>query len=147
MENHVNKMQLIEAVARELGVPVPRAAESVDAVLDAIVRAVVAGDKVTVTGFGTFDRMNRAARLARNPQTGDPVKVEATAVPRFRAGQGFKDLTSGARKLPKRGPVVRKAAKGSLIPAQVKAARLEAERKAAAQVIAGRRVAGQTGAR
>ncbi len=110
----MNKMQLIVAVAKELGVAVPRAAESVDAVLDAIVRAVVAGDKVTVTGFGTFDRVNRAPRMARNPQTGDPVKVEATRHPRFRAGQGFKDLTSGAKPIPKRGPVVRKAAKGSL---------------------------------
>lgn len=143
----MNKMQLIEAVAKTLGVTVPRAAESVDAVLDAIVRAVVAGDKVAVTGFGTFDRADRAGRLARNPQTGEPVKVQAVKQPRFRAGRGFKDLTSGAKPLPAHGPVVRKAAKGSLVPAQVKAERLEAERKAAAAVIAGRRVAGQAGAR
>jgi DNA-binding protein HU-beta len=111
----VNKAQLVEAVAEQLGGR-RAAAEAVDAVLDTIVRAVTAGDRVSVTGFGTFEKVDRAARFARNPQTGDRVKVKKTAVPRFRPGQGFKDLVSGSKKLPKTGVAVRKAPKGSLTP-------------------------------
>lgn len=111
----MNKAQLVEAVAEQLGGR-RAAAEAVDAVLDTIVRATVAGDRVSVTGFGTFEKVERSARFARNPQTGERVRVKKTAVPRFRPGQGFKDLVSGAKKLPKTGPSVKKAPKGSLTP-------------------------------
>jgi len=111
----VNKAQLVEAVAEQLGGR-RAAAEAVDAVLDTIVRAVTAGERVSVTGFGTFEKVDRSARFARNPQTGERVKVKKTAVPRFRPGQGFKDLVSGSKKLPKTGPSVKKAPKGSLTP-------------------------------
>ncbi|MER5867950.1 HU family DNA-binding protein [Kitasatospora sp. NPDC002040] len=111
----MNKAQLVEAVAEQLGGR-KAAAEAVDAVLDTMVRAVVAGDRVSVTGFGTFEKVDRSARFARNPQTGEKVKVKKTAVPRFRPGQGFKDLVSGSKKLPKDGPSVKKAPKGSLTP-------------------------------
>ncbi|MDH6578939.1 DNA-binding protein HU-beta [Kitasatospora sp. MAP5-34] len=111
----VNKAQLVEAVAEQLGGR-KAAAEAVDAVLDTMVRAVVAGDRVSVTGFGTFEKVERSARFARNPQTGEKVKVKKTSVPRFRPGQGFKDLVSGSKKLPKEGPSVKKAPKGSLTP-------------------------------
>ncbi|WP_354642440.1 HU family DNA-binding protein [Kitasatospora camelliae] len=111
----MNKAQLVEAVAEQLGGR-KAAAEAVDAVLDTMVRAVVAGDRVSVTGFGTFEKVERSARFARNPQTGERVKVKKTSVPRFRPGQGFKDLVSGAKKLPKEGPSVKKAPKGSLTP-------------------------------
>src|SRR3954467_12528314 len=91
------------------------AADAVDAVLDAIVRAVVSGDRVSVTGFGSFEKVERPARYARNPQTGERVRVKKTSVPRFRAGQGFKDLVSGAKKLPRGGEVsVKKATPASL---------------------------------
>ena len=109
----MNKAQLVEAVAGKLGGRQP-AADAVDAVLDAIVRAVVAGERVSVTGFGSFEKIARPARYARNPQTGERVRVKKTSVPRFRAGQCFKDLVSGAKKLPKTGPSVKKAPKGSL---------------------------------
>ncbi|GAA3052763.1 hypothetical protein GCM10020229_75440 [Kitasatospora albolonga] len=111
----MNKAQLVEAVAEQLGGR-KAAAEAVDAVLDTMVRAVVAGDRVSVTGFGTFEKVDRSARFARNPQTGERVKVKKTAVPRFRPGQGFKDLVAGSKKLPKDGPSVKKAPKGSLTP-------------------------------
>ncbi|WP_329567868.1 HU family DNA-binding protein [Kitasatospora sp. NBC_01266] len=111
----MNKAQLVEAVAEQLGGR-KAAAEAVDAVLDTMVRAVVAGDRVSVTGFGTFEKVERSARFARNPQTGERVKVKKTSVPRFRPGQGFKDLVSGSKKLPKDGPSVKKAPKGSLTP-------------------------------
>ncbi|WP_416973177.1 HU family DNA-binding protein [Streptomyces sp. 4F14] len=109
----MNKAQLVEAIADKVGGR-QNAAEAVDAVLDAIVRAVVAGDRVSVTGFGSFEKVDRPARYARNPQTGERVRVKKTSVPRFRAGQGFKDLVSGSKKLPKNDVAVKKAPKGSL---------------------------------
>ncbi|WP_377269254.1 HU family DNA-binding protein [Peterkaempfera sp. SMS 1(5)a] len=126
----MNKAQLVEAVAEQLGGR-RAAAEAVDAVLDTIVRAVVAGDRVSVTGFGTFEKVDRSARFARNPQTGEKVKVKKTSVPRFRPGQGFKDLVSGSKKLPKEGPSVKKAPKGSLTPG--KAGTTAAVKRAAAK--------------
>ncbi|WP_392751261.1 HU family DNA-binding protein [Streptomyces sp. LN590] len=109
----MNKAQLVEAIADKVGGR-QQAADAVDAVLDAIVRAVVAGDRVSVTGFGSFEKVDRPARYARNPQTGERVRVKKTSVPRFRAGQGFKDLVSGSKKLPKHDVAVKKAPKGSL---------------------------------
>ncbi|MDQ0789440.1 DNA-binding protein HU-beta [Streptomyces sp. B3I7] len=131
----MNKAQLVEAIADKMGGR-QQAADAVDAVLDAIVRAVVAGDRVSVTGFGSFEKVDRPARYARNPQTGERVRVKKTSVPRFRAGQGFKDLVSGSKKLPKGGEVaVKKAPKGSLSgppPTIAKAAGKKAATKKAA---------------
>src|SRR5690606_34036632 len=109
----VNKAQLVEAIQDQLGGR-QQAADAVDAVLDAIVRSVVQGERVSVTGFGSFEKVERPARYARNPQTGERVRVKKTSVPRFRAGAGFKDLVSGAKKLPKNDVAVKKAPKGSL---------------------------------
>ncbi|MGW0536109.1 HU family DNA-binding protein [Streptomyces sp. NPDC003032] len=109
----MNKAQLVEAIADKVGGR-QQAADAVDAVLDAVVRAVVSGDRVSVTGFGSFEKVDRPARYARNPQTGERVRVKKTSVPRFRAGQGFKDLVSGSKKLPKNDVAVKKAPKGSL---------------------------------
>ncbi|MET9611675.1 HU family DNA-binding protein [Kitasatospora indigofera] len=135
----MNKGQLVEAVAGQLGSRVA-AEDAVDVVLDVMVRAVVAGEAVQVTGFGTLESVQRAARYARNPQTGERVRVKKTTVPRFRAGQGFKDLVSGTRKLPKTGPAVAKAPKGSLAPGKTVAAgptgtKAAAKRSAAAPAV------------
>ncbi|MEW1912532.1 HU family DNA-binding protein [Kitasatospora sp. NPDC085895] len=126
----MNKGQLVEAVAGQLG---SRAAaeDAVDAVLDAMVRAVVAGERVQVTGFGTLEKVERAGRMARNPQTGERVRVKKTSVARFRPGQGFKDLVSGAKKLPKSGPATAKAPKGSLTAGKSAAAAPGRKRTAA----------------
>ncbi|MEU6509438.1 MULTISPECIES: HU family DNA-binding protein [unclassified Streptomyces] len=132
----MNKAQLVEAIADKMGGR-QQAADAVDAVLDAIVRATVAGDRVSVTGFGSFEKVDRPARYARNPQTGERVRVKKTSVPRFRAGQGFKDLVSGTKKLPRGGEVaVKKAPKGSLTggaAATVKKAAAKKVTKAAAK--------------
>lgn len=109
----MNKAQLVEAIADKLGGR-QQAANAVDIVLDAIIRAVVSGERVSVTGFGSFEKVERPARYARNPQTGERVRVKKTSVPRFRAGQGFKDLVAGTKKLPKNDVAVKKAPKGSL---------------------------------
>ncbi|MFD5146543.1 HU family DNA-binding protein [Streptomyces sp. NPDC058401] len=127
----MNKAQLVEAIADKLGGR-QQAADAVDAVLDAIVRATVAGDRVSVTGFGSFEKVDRPARYARNPQTGERVRVKKTSVPRFRAGQGFKDLVSGTKKLPKGGEVsVKKAPKGSLTGGASATVKKAAAKKAA----------------
>ncbi|KUJ36207.1 hypothetical protein MBT84_13400 [Streptomyces sp. MBT84] len=132
----MNKAQLVEAIADKMGGR-QQAADAVDAVLDAIVRAVVGGDRVSVTGFGSFEKVERPARYARNPQTGERVRVRKTSVPRFRAGQGFKDLVSGTKKLPRGGEVaVKKAPKGSL---QVGAA--ATVKKAAAKKVTAKKAA------
>ncbi|KAB2974978.1 MULTISPECIES: HU family DNA-binding protein [unclassified Streptomyces] len=132
----MNKAQLVEAIADKMGGR-QQAADAVDHVLDAIVRAVVAGERVSVTGFGSFEKVDRPARYARNPQTGERVRVKKTSVPRFRAGQGFKDLVSGSKKLPRGGEVsVKKAPKGSLTggaSATVKKAAAKKTTKAAAK--------------
>ncbi|MGI5458248.1 HU family DNA-binding protein [Streptomyces sp. CA-249302] len=127
----MNKAQLVEAIADKVGGR-QQAAEAVDAVLDAIVRATVAGDRVSVTGFGSFEKVDRPARYARNPQTGERVRVKKTSVPRFRAGQGFKDLVSGSKKLPRGGEVaVKKAPKGSLTGGATATVKKAAAKKAA----------------
>ncbi|MFI6934572.1 HU family DNA-binding protein [Streptomyces sp. NPDC050287] len=126
----MNKAQLVEAIADKVGGR-QQAADAVDAVLDAIVRATVAGDRVSVTGFGSFEKVDRPARYARNPQTGERVRVKKTSVPRFRAGQGFKDLVSGSKKLPKNDVAVKKAPKGSLTGGASATVKKAAAKKAA----------------
>ncbi|MEU7185558.1 HU family DNA-binding protein [Streptomyces sp. NPDC045369] len=128
----MNKAQLVEAIADKLGGR-QNAADAVDAVLDAIVRAVVSGDRVSVTGFGSFEKVDRPARYARNPQTGERVRVKKTSVPRFRAGQGFKDLVSGSKKLPKNDVAVKKAPKGSLSGGSTRTTAKAAAKKATAK--------------
>ncbi|MER6738748.1 HU family DNA-binding protein [Streptomyces puniciscabiei] len=140
----MNKAQLVEAIADKVGGR-QQAADAVDHVLDAIVRAVVAGERVSVTGFGSFEKVDRPARYARNPQTGERVRVKKTSVPRFRAGQGFKDLVSGSKKLPRGGEVaVKKAPKGSLTggaAATVKKAAAKKTTKAAAKKVTAKKAA------
>ncbi|TQK51605.1 DNA-binding protein HU-beta [Streptomyces sp. SLBN-118] len=139
----VNKAQLVEAIADKVGGR-QQAADAVDAVLDAIVRAVVGGDRVSVTGFGSFEKVDRPARYARNPQTGERVRVKKTSVPRFRAGQGFKDLVSGSKKLPRGGEVaVKKAPKGSLTGG-IAAARTTVKKAAAKKTVAKKAAAKKT---
>jgi DNA-binding protein HU-beta len=87
----MNKSELVEAVASSAGESKATAEKAVNATLDAIVGAVAGGDKVQLTGFGTFEPRDRAARTARNPQTGAEIQVSATTVPAFKAGKSFKD--------------------------------------------------------
>jgi DNA-binding protein HU-beta len=100
----VNKSELIDALADKLGVGKKEAQTAVDAVLDTITRAVVAGEKVAITGFGIFEKVERGARTARNPRTGATVKVKKTSVAKFRPGAELKAFVSGAKKLAKQAP-------------------------------------------
>ncbi len=97
----MNKAQLVEALSERLDNDRKRAQQSVEAFLDTVYRTVQKGEKVAITGFGVFEKRERAARMARNPATGEKVRVKKTSVPAFRPGQEFKDVVSGAKKLPK----------------------------------------------
>jgi DNA-binding protein HU-beta len=96
----MNKTQLIDELAIRFNGNKKAASQALDAVVDTITRAVARGEKVGITGFGVFEKVERPARLARNPATGAQVRVKKTAVPRFKAGTGFKEVVSGAKKLP-----------------------------------------------
>ena len=87
----MTKTELIDAVAKKVGLTKADAGRAVDAVIDAISAALAKGEKVTVTGFGTFEVRARAARMGRNPQTGAPLHIAATKTPAFKAGKGLKD--------------------------------------------------------
>jgi len=100
----VNKAQLVEALSTRLGEDKKRTAATVDAFLDTVYRTVQKGEKVALTGFGVFEKRDRAARTARNPATGERVRVKKTSVPAFRAGQEFKNVVNGSKKLPKIAP-------------------------------------------
>lgn len=94
-----NKTQVVEALSERLG-DRRQAAEAVDTLFDFIIRSVQSGERVTVTGFGTFEPRARAARTARNPRTGATVTVPEATVPAFRAGTLFRDVVAGTRELP-----------------------------------------------
>ena len=96
----MNKAQLIDRLSTQLGNK-KAATDAVDAVLDTITRAVASGERVALTGFGVFEKVARPARTGRNPRTGATVKIKKTTVPKFKPGQGFKDVVSGAKKLPR----------------------------------------------
>lgn len=86
----MNKTELIDAVAASSGLTKVAAASAVDATLATISTAVSQNDEVRLSGFGIFKASQRPARTARNPRTGEPIKIAATKVPRFTAGAAFK---------------------------------------------------------
>jgi DNA-binding protein HU-beta len=124
----VNKAQLVEALSTRLGEDKKRTAATVDALLDTVYRTVQKGEKVALTGFGVFEKRDRAARTARNPATGEKVRVKKTSVPAFRAGQEFKNVVNGSKKLPKIAPA-KAAAKAT--PAKSTSTRTAAKATAA----------------
>jgi DNA-binding protein HU-beta len=120
----MNKAELIDVLTEKLGSDRRSATAAVENVVDTIVRAVHKGDSVTITGFGVFEQRRRAARVARNPRTGETVKVKPTSVPAFRPGAQFKAVVSGAQRLPAEGPAVKRGvvAGGAVRKAAVKKA-------------------------
>jgi DNA-binding protein HU-beta len=94
----MNKQDLVASLATQLDLSKREASDAVDAVFDTVARAVAKGDKVSIPGFGSFEKRKRAARTARNPQTGATIKVAATSVPAFKAGKEFKENVAGKKK-------------------------------------------------
>jgi DNA-binding protein HU-beta len=93
----MNKGELIDAISERLGGR-RSATEAVNAVLETIQSTVANGDRVAITGFGVFEKSERAARAGRNPATGAAIQVPASSVPRFRPGTGFKALVNAGHK-------------------------------------------------
>ena len=87
----MNKGDLIDRVATTTGESKATVSRVLDATLDGITGALKKGDRVAFTGFGTFERRHRKARVGRNPQTGAEVKIAAANVPAFKAGKALKD--------------------------------------------------------
>lgn len=90
----MNKSELVNAIAAKEGIEKKCAEKSVNAVFAAVADALAAGDKVQLVGFGTFEVRARAAKTARNPQTGAAIAVPATKVPVFKAGKALKDAVA-----------------------------------------------------
>jgi DNA-binding protein HU-beta len=126
----MNKAELIDALTTKLGTDRRQATAAVENIVDTIVRAVHKGESVTITGFGVFEQRRRAARVARNPRTGETVKVKPTSVPAFRPGAQFKAVVSGAQRLPADGPAVKRGVAAA--PAKRGAAKKAAPAKKAA---------------
>ena len=123
----MNKAELIQAVSEYYDGSKTEAAKALDAVVKTITYKTAAGEKVSITGFGVFEKVPRSARMVRNPRTGERKRAKATSVPRFRAGSDLKAYVSGAKKVPK--ATARKAA-----PAKAAAAKTSVASKAAAAV-------------
>ena len=87
----MNKTELIAAVADKAGLSKKDAGAAVSAVFGAVTDALAKGDKVQLVGFGTFEVRARAAKQGRNPKTGAAMKIPASKVPAFKAGQGLKE--------------------------------------------------------
>ena len=86
----MNKNELISAVAEATGISKKDTAAVIGATLDKITEAMVAGDKVQLVGFGTFEVRERPERTGRNPLTKETITIPASKNPAFKAGQGFK---------------------------------------------------------
>ena len=93
----MNKAELVDSVANATGESKRLVADVLDEIVGTVQKQVKKGERVTLPGFGTFERRARAARTARNPQTGDPIKIKATKVPAFKAGASFKSYVSGKK--------------------------------------------------
>ncbi len=90
----MNKGELIDSVAASAGLSRAEATKAVDAVLDNVTRALAGGSSVSLVGFGTFTVKERAARMGRNPRTGEPIQIAASKVPGFKAGKALKDAVN-----------------------------------------------------
>lgn len=145
----MNKAELIDELTKKMGSDRRQATAAVENVVDTIVRAVHKGDSVTITGFGVFEQRRRAARVARNPRTGETVKVKPTSVPAFRPGAQFKAVVSGAQRLPSEGPAVKRGsgAGGGVRKAVKRTAAKKAVKRTAAKKAVKRTVAKKAVAR
>ena len=91
----MNKAELIAKIAEESKLTKKAAETALDAFVASVESALVAGEKVQLVGFGTFEVSTRAAREGRNPQTGETMTIEASKSPKFKAGKALKDVVNG----------------------------------------------------
>ena len=88
---YMNKADLIDSVSNSSGLPKSKVDEVIGATIDCIIKSVTKGDNVQLVGFGTFGSGKRAARMGRNPRTGEEIKIPASKTVKFTAGKAFKD--------------------------------------------------------
>jgi DNA-binding protein HU-beta len=96
----MNRAELVEHVAKATGQPKSEVTRTLSALVHTVTGALAKGDKVTLVGFGTFERRNRKARTGRNPRTLAPLRIAAARVPAFRAGKELKDIVNGRARQP-----------------------------------------------
>jgi DNA-binding protein HU-beta len=94
----MNKTQLIEAVASDSGLSKADSSRAIESLLDTVTRSLKKGDEVSITGFGKFSVVKRAARAGVNPRTGEKVKIKASKAPKFSAGASLKQAVSPKKK-------------------------------------------------
>ncbi|MBD2527107.1 HU family DNA-binding protein [Nostoc sp. FACHB-133] len=87
----MNKGELVDAVAAKTNITKKQADEIISAFLSVVTEAVANGEKVTLIGFGSFERRDRSEREGRNPKTNEPMTIPATKVPAFSVGKQFKE--------------------------------------------------------
>lgn len=90
----MNKSELIDAVAASADISKAEAGRVIDAMIETITSSLKREDPVVLVGFGTFATKHRAARIGRNPQTGEPIQIKAAIVPGFKAGKALKDAVN-----------------------------------------------------
>jgi DNA-binding protein HU-beta len=96
----MNKSELIDAIAAESGLTKADSQRAVESFVDTIAKTLKKGDEVTITGFGKFSVVKRAARRGVNPRTGERVKITASRVPKFSPGAGLKKVVTSRGDLP-----------------------------------------------
>lgn len=94
----MTKADLVAVIAKDADITKAKAESALDSFLGAVEKALKKGDRLALTGFGTFSVSNRKARMGRNPQTGAVIKIKATRVPKFTAGKGLKEAVGGKKK-------------------------------------------------
>ncbi len=130
----MNKAQFIAALAPHFNGSKKEAAHAVDIVFDTIVRNMAAGNDVMINDFGKFKKVDRKARMGRNPFTGETIKIKASKKARFLPAKALKEVIAGDRKLgPAPKPEVKPVAKAAAKPAAKKAAAKKPAKKAAAK--------------
>ncbi|MEE0875487.1 MAG: HU family DNA-binding protein [Ruminococcus sp.] len=90
----MKKSELINAIAQQAEISKKDAEKALTATIDTIINAVAEGDKIQLTGFGTFEQRQRKARTGVDPRTGNSIEIAATKVPAFKAGKAFKDIVN-----------------------------------------------------
>ena len=87
----MNKNELIRAIANKVGITLKDAGLALDGTIDAITEALNAGEKIQISGFGTFEIKEKDAREGINPKTGEKIKIDASKIPTFKFGKAYKD--------------------------------------------------------
>jgi DNA-binding protein HU-beta len=94
----MNKTQLIEAVAADSGLSKADSSRAIESLIDTVARSLKRGDEVSITGFGKFSVLRRAARQGVNPRTGERVRIKASKAPKFTPGTALKQAVDPSRR-------------------------------------------------